>query len=104
MSNRQSSPWRGIGREDDGLNFVTGARDPLVMREWPDDQADMVREGETLLEVANRAYGEPLLYWILADRNKIDDPLRVEAGTAIVVPSRIRAMTMLEYQRRRRAP
>lgn len=42
--------------------------------------------GETLDRVAARHYGDPTKWRMLAQANGIDDPLSLEAGTALAVP------------------
>jgi nucleoid-associated protein YgaU len=42
--------------------------------------------GETLDRVAARHYGDPTRWRLLAQANGIDDPLNLEAGTALAVP------------------
>lgn len=42
--------------------------------------------GDTLALVAYREYGDPNLWRALADYNRVDDPMRVRDGTAIMLP------------------
>ena len=44
-------------------------------------------EGDTLQSVAYRELGSPGYWRAIADLNGIDDPLRVAAGTALLIPS-----------------
>jgi nucleoid-associated protein YgaU len=44
-------------------------------------------EGETLHSIAFQEYGDPTLWRGLAAFNDIDDPLRVPAGTAVLIPT-----------------
>jgi nucleoid-associated protein YgaU len=43
-------------------------------------------EGDTLASVAYREYGQPGWWRPLAEANGIDDPMRVAAGTRVLVP------------------
>ncbi len=47
----------------------------------------LLDEGDSLQNAAYREYGDPNLWRGLAEFNGIDDPLRVPAGTRILVPS-----------------
>ena len=43
--------------------------------------------GDTLPMVAFRHYGDPTLWRAIADANGIDDPMRLRAGTTLLVPA-----------------
>ncbi|TFV61594.1 peptidase M23 [Mycobacterium sp. PS03-16] len=51
------------------------------------DRAHTVIAGDTLALVAYQEYGDPTLWRALAEYNGIDDPMRVAAGTPIMLPS-----------------
>jgi nucleoid-associated protein YgaU len=44
-------------------------------------------DGETLAAVAFREYGDPAMWRPLAAANRIDDPLRLTAGSTLLLPS-----------------
>jgi nucleoid-associated protein YgaU len=44
-------------------------------------------EGETLQSVAYAELGRPAYWRAIAQLNGIDDPLRVRAGTVLLIPS-----------------
>jgi Contractile injection system tube protein/LysM domain len=46
-----------------------------------------VVEGDTLAGIAYREYGDPGLWRAIADVNNIDDPMRVPAGTRLLIPA-----------------
>jgi len=50
-------------------------------------RSHLLAEGDSLHAVAFREYGEAALWRGVAAFNEIDDPLRVEAGTRILVPT-----------------
>lgn len=50
------------------------------------ERAHTMIAGDTLALVAYREYGDPNLWRALADYNKVDDPMRVMDGTAIMLP------------------
>jgi nucleoid-associated protein YgaU len=45
-----------------------------------------VRAGETLDRIAALYYGDPARWRVLADANRVDDPLRLAVGTDLAVP------------------
>lgn len=45
-------------------------------------------EGDTLASIAHEEYKDPNKWRALAEANKIDDPMRVKAGSVIMVPDR----------------
>jgi hypothetical protein len=44
-------------------------------------------DGDTLQSVAYRELGKPAYWRAIADLNGIDDPLRLPAGTVLLIPS-----------------
>jgi hypothetical protein len=46
----------------------------------------VVADGETLTRIAAAVYGEPRRWRLIADANRIDDPLTLEPGSILVVP------------------
>src|SRR5205807_8517942 len=48
----------------------------------------LISEGDTLQSIANEEYGNPGLWRGLAIFNDIDDPLRLDLGSRILIPSR----------------
>jgi nucleoid-associated protein YgaU len=47
----------------------------------------LIAQGDTLQSIANREYGKPGLWRGLAAFNEIDDPLRLQLGSHILLPS-----------------
>jgi len=47
-----------------------------------------VVEGDTLASIAYEEYRDPNKWRALAEANDIDDPMRVKAGTVLIVPDR----------------
>lgn len=43
--------------------------------------------GDTLASIAYREYGDPTMWRHIAERNGIDDPMRLRAGTSLLVPA-----------------
>lgn len=68
-----------VPQDPSGQNPTSGARESRRSR--------LLDQGDSLQSVAWREYGDPNLWRALAEFNEIDDPLRVAAGTQILVPS-----------------
>jgi hypothetical protein len=51
----------------------------------PDEHLRMVREGETLMTIANEEFGSPGFWRHLADTNQVADPLRPRPGQMLIV-------------------
>ncbi len=59
-----------------------------MKRESPDrTRVRSVRDGDTLAELANEAYGEPRLWRVLATENDIDRPRFLTAGLTLRIPA-----------------
>lgn len=52
------------------------------------DRLHEVKPGETLDRIAYLAYGDATVWRLIADRNRIMDPLQLRAGTRLVLPER----------------
>lgn len=50
------------------------------------DRYYTIIEGDTLLTIANEAYGDVSLYYVIADVNGIIMPLELEVGTTLIIP------------------
>jgi nucleoid-associated protein YgaU len=50
-------------------------------------QVRVVKEGETLNLIASQEYGDPALWRIIADKNKIQKPRFLKAGMKLVIPA-----------------
>lgn len=54
----------------------------------PGGRSHVVTEGDTLQGIATEAYGSPGAWREVAERNGIDDPLRLRNGSALYLPGR----------------
>lgn len=45
-----------------------------------------MKEGDSIWQMAYTAYGDPGLWRVIADANKIDDPLKIENGRDLIIP------------------
>lgn len=68
-----------ISGEQQGQNPTSGS--PVPRR------VHRVVAGDTLASIAWREYGDPAMWRALAERNGIDDPMRVRSGTSLLVPA-----------------
>jgi nucleoid-associated protein YgaU len=67
-----------ISGEQPGQNPTSGG---------PARRLHRVVAGDTLASIAWREYGDPALWRALADRNGIDDPMRLRSGATLLVPA-----------------
>ena len=51
-------------------------------------------EGDSLISIAHREYGDPNLWRAIAIANDIDDPTRVPPGTRLLLPPRTQAVAL----------
>lgn len=49
-------------------------------------RSHLVREGDTLHSIAYVHYGDPTRWQLIAERNGIDDPLRLRRGDSLTIP------------------
>jgi nucleoid-associated protein YgaU len=47
----------------------------------------VAREGDSLAGLAFKEYGDPGLWRVIAEVNRIDDPMRMHAGARLLLPS-----------------
>lgn len=52
------------------------------------DRMHLVQPGETLDRIAYTAYGDATRWRVIAERNRIADPLRLRPGTRLILPER----------------
>jgi hypothetical protein len=51
-----------------------------------DDPVRIVKQGETLSSIATEEYGDPALWRIIAQENRLINPRKVNAGTVLTIP------------------
>jgi nucleoid-associated protein YgaU len=68
-----------IADEQQGQNPTSGA---LSAR-----RVHTVVAGDSLPSIVWREYGDPTIWRVLAEANDIDDPLRLRAGTTLMLPA-----------------
>lgn len=74
------------------VNYIEGDealyRTPLVYIPSTNDQYHTIAEGQTLLSIAQKYYGDQSLWYLLADVNSlIDDIFNLPLNETIVIPN-----------------
>lgn len=72
--------WRDPTADAFGPDILDGV--PTVDYVW--------RVGDRLDSVAERRWGDPDYWWVLALANRIKDPFRIEVGRVLRVPLNVR--------------
>ncbi len=49
-------------------------------------RSHIVQDGDSLHSIAYDSYGDPTRWRVIAEANGVDDPLRIERGTALSIP------------------
>lgn len=49
-------------------------------------RSHIVQDGDSLHSIAYESYGDPTRWRVIAEANGVDDPLRIERGTALSIP------------------
>jgi hypothetical protein len=75
-----------LAEEQAGETPTTGTPGEEDTTEEPAGETYVIREGDTLLELANEFYGDPSLDDYIAEANDIVDPSLISAGTEIIIP------------------
>ena len=68
-----------IAKEEKGQNPTSGALSA--------HRVHTVLSGDTLASIAWREYGDPAMWRAIATTNHIDDPMRLRAGSSLLVPA-----------------
>lgn len=61
-------------------------REKLVYVRDTEDRLYVVKEGDTLTYIANKYYGKPFKWYVIADINQIYNPFVLVAGTELIIP------------------
>lgn len=79
-------------------NHLGTWRDPTRDQYGPDILDDVqtvdyvFRAGDRLDAIAERRYGDPEYWWVLALANRIRDPFRITVGTVLKIPLDLRTV------------
>jgi nucleoid-associated protein YgaU len=68
-----------IPKEKKGQNPTSGALSA--------HRVHTVRTGDTLASIAWHEYGDPIMWRAIATANRIDDPMRLRAGSSLLIPA-----------------
>lgn len=93
--------------DDDGVTYLTD-RIPYRFKTFPDNILHIVREGDTLFNIAGQYYAEmdrPAgFWWAIADFQPVpihDPTLKLEVGSTIIVPSERTLVESILSEKRR---
>lgn len=67
---------------------ITLDRTPIVHRVSTGDKYHTIRQDETLPDIAFKEYNDPLLWFIIADVNRIFNPFDLEVGNKLIIPNK----------------
>lgn len=70
----------------DGIN-VLASRDRVPHDQRPDDIVHVWKDGEWLDLLAYQYYGDPTLWWVIADFNELNEMRVVNTGQQLRLPS-----------------
>lgn len=73
--------------QTDGVHY-RGTRPNMTFIAKDADVFHVIAEGERLDLLSYRYYADPALWWVIADANDIKNPLRVEVGERLRIPSK----------------
>ena len=66
---------------------LINTRNKLVHTPQADDDYYIVKDEDTLDQLAFNYYGNAKLWWIIADINDIDHPMVLTTGAVLVIPN-----------------
>lgn len=66
------------------IEFLDPQQD--LLKTDPELTTRVVRRGDTLSSIAVEVYRDPTLWRVIAEANRIDDPLKLEVGARLTVP------------------
>ena len=73
------------------INYPEGdsslQRNRLTFKVNIEDQFHNVIDGDDLTQLAYRYYGNPILWYVIADANEIENPFELESGSSLLIPS-----------------
>lgn len=73
--------------QTDGVLY-RGTRPNMEFKSKDTDVFHVIAEGERLDLLAYRYYSDSALWWVIADANDIKNPLRIEVGKRLRIPSK----------------
>lgn len=61
-------------------------REKLVIPSSPLDKFYIIRSNDEMTTIAYKFYGDSKYWWIIADRNDIENPFILEEGKTLIIP------------------
>lgn len=62
-------------------------REKIVFLVSAEDKLHIVMDEDNLTQLAYRYYGNPILWYIIADANNIENPFELTTGESLQIPS-----------------
>lgn len=62
-------------------------RKPIIYPRRVTDTYHVVKEGQSLIDIAVENYDDPFLWYVIADVNNIDDPFNIPSNTTLLIPN-----------------
>lgn len=76
-----------LPKKTKGQNPTSGTKEPRRLH--------VTDEGDSLAGLAFSEYGDPSMWRVIADVNGIDDPMRMRAGTRLLIPNEIELLDLI---------
>lgn len=94
------------GQTDDSSRFYLSDRSRFEYRDLPDNRQHVVKEGDSLFNLAGRYYSGFArgagFWWVIADFNGVHDPtIELVPGTILTIPSTRTVQEQILNERRR---
>ena len=94
------NPWGETGNGVDGVKqvFIDSGNYALIQNLGDTFPGGVLtyttREGDSLMAIASQMYGNPSLWFVIADANGLDANARLEAGKTLTIPNSVKTGTI----------
>lgn len=95
MKLRPNNPYHYGLIEDLGDNQLSLDRTVLEINNNSLDKLYTVSEGDELSALSYKFYKDSKYWWIIADRNKLENPFILEVGKLLIIPNLEVALTYI---------
>lgn len=62
-------------------------RKPIIYPKKLSDEFHVVKQGQSLIDIAVERYNDPFLWYVIADVNLIDDIFDIPVNTTLLIPN-----------------
>src|SRR6185369_7828146 len=100
------NPWAETGNGTDGVKQVLiDSGSYSLIQNLGDTHPGSVltyttRGGDSLMAIASQMYGNPSLWFVIADANGLDPSARLEAGRTLIIPNSVKTGTITAQNHR----